>query len=69
MTRTWLQSGLLGLSARNSVATGFDIYASQLGLPCLILPVTARPLAIPHQVPDLKSSTLDLNHLKFIGAQ
>lgn len=45
---------------------GFDTYASQLDLPCLGLPVTVRPLAIAHQIPDLKPSALDFNHLKFI---
>lgn len=45
---------------------GFDSYASQLDLPCLGLPVIVRPLAIAHQIPDLKPSALDFNHLKFI---
>ena len=66
MKRTWLQSGLFGLSARNSMVIWFDIYASQLDLPCLGLPVTVRPLAIAHQIPDLKPSALDFNHRKCI---
>lgn len=33
---------------------GFDTYASQLDIPCLGTPVTVRPLAITHQIPDLQ---------------